>query len=232
MLFSSDPLAAYINANFEPVWVSVRPVPVVTIDFGNGEKITRTLHGNIATSVCDRSGRVLDVLPGLYSPTEYRRQLEQLALLHRYIAFNAGSPPPAERLAKYHRTQADLLTKSQPPAVLVFDRLAGVSKARVENPVKLVIGAKPEATPQPSKGDSPVIGWEELATDTRVNETVRRKQIHEKLATAVAAKPDDLVKWLYREVLHADLDDPTLGIGKLLDDANPFADEDRAARRQ
>ena len=70
MLFSSDPLAAYINATFKPVWESVRPVPVVTIDFGNGERITRTLHGNIATSVCDPAGRVLDVLPGLYAPAE------------------------------------------------------------------------------------------------------------------------------------------------------------------
>lgn len=232
MLFSSDPLAAYINTKFEPVWESVRPVPVVTIDFGNGERITRTLHGNIATSVCDPSGRVLDVLPGLYSPDEYRRQLEQFALLHQYLAFNFGAPPFAERFAKYHRTQAELLAKAQPPAKLEFNWLAGVSKARVENPVKLVIGAKPEAIPTPKAERTPVVGWEELATDTRVNETARRRQIHEKLSVAGAVKPDDLVKWLYREVLHADLDDPTLGIGKLLDDTNPFADEDRAARRK
>jgi hypothetical protein len=32
-------------------------------------------------------------------------------------------------------------------------------------------------------------------------------------------------------VLAADLDDPTLGIGKLLDDRYPFAAEDAAARK-
>lgn len=232
MLFSSDPVATYINAKFEPVWESVRPVPVVTIDFGNGERITRTLHGNISTSVCDPTGRVLDVLPGLYSPGEYRRQLEQFALLHQYLAFNFGMPPFAERFVKYHRTQAELLAKAQPPAQLVFNRFAGVSKARVENPVKLVIGAKPEAIPTPKTDRTPVIGWDELAADTRVNETARRKQIHEQLAATGTVKPDRLVKWLYREVLHADLDDPTLGIGRLLDDTNPFAAEDRAAHRK
>ena len=67
MLFSQDRVADFINANFEPAWESVRPVPVVRIDFGNGTVLTRTLHGNILTSVCTADGKVLDALPVIYT---------------------------------------------------------------------------------------------------------------------------------------------------------------------
>ena len=71
MLFSRKEIADFINQTFEPVWESVRAVPIVRVDFGNGRVITRTLHGNIATYVCDSGGRVLDVLPGIYEPGSY-----------------------------------------------------------------------------------------------------------------------------------------------------------------
>ena len=35
-----------------------------------------------------------------------------------------------------------------------------------------------------------------------------------------------MTRWLDREVLHADLDDPYLGLGKILFDTYPFAKED------
>ncbi len=66
MLFSNDEIADFINTTFEPTWQSVRPVPLVRIDFGNGHVVTRTLHGNIATFVCNADGHVLDILPGIY----------------------------------------------------------------------------------------------------------------------------------------------------------------------
>ena len=84
MLFSNEKVAAFINNNFEPAWESVRPVPIVRIDFGEGAVVTRTLNGNIATSVCTRDGLVLDVLPGIYQPDAYLEQLDQFRLLFRY----------------------------------------------------------------------------------------------------------------------------------------------------
>ena len=36
MLFSNDSVANFINENFEPVWVSVRPVPIVTLEMAVG----------------------------------------------------------------------------------------------------------------------------------------------------------------------------------------------------
>jgi hypothetical protein len=79
VLFSDARISNYINNNFEPVWQSVRAVPMITIDFGNGQKVKRTLHGNIATYVCMRDGSVVDVLPGLYRPDAYLQSLKSIA---------------------------------------------------------------------------------------------------------------------------------------------------------
>lgn len=135
-MFSSDDVSRYINGTFEPAWESIRPAPLVTIDFGNGHTITRTLNGNVATHVCTGDGTVLDVLPGIYTETVYRRQLEQLALLHRY-ALESGERRLAARLKIYHDQQAEQLAKNQPANVLVEGR-AGPSILVVENTVRLV----------------------------------------------------------------------------------------------
>ena len=37
MLFSSDPIAEFINTAFEPAWESLGSVPTVTVDFGEHE---------------------------------------------------------------------------------------------------------------------------------------------------------------------------------------------------
>ena len=71
--------------------------------------------------------------------------------------------------------------------------------------------------------------WPVLALDSRVNELLRRRTIHEHLARRGAVRPDDIKSWLFKEVLHADIDDPLLGLGPLLNASYPFAEEDRAA---
>ena len=47
------------------------------------------------------------------------------------------------------------------------------------------------------------------------------------MAATGPVPPKDLVRWLYKDVLHADLDDPLLGLGEVLNKNYPFADEDR-----
>ena len=267
MLFSSDTVANTINAVFEPVWESVRPVPIVTIDFGNGATITRTLHGNIATYLCDARGTVYDILPGIYEPNEYLKQLNQFSLLFRH-AHQQFSPPAnagkdreelrkalaahaEKRLKDYHERQAARLRENQPPDVLGVNILkGGLGKAAIEIPIELIAAGEAEklakmgfggfasaAVPPapspavPTKAEE-IAGWRELVEDTRINESVRRRAVHEKLAASGRVKPDEVKKWLFKEVLAADLDDPTLGIGKLLDNRYPFAEEDAAARRR
>jgi len=108
VLFSNHQIVARLQNFFEPVWESVRPVPTLTLDFGNGNVLTRTLNGNIASYVCTAEGKVLDVLPGIYDAAGYMTQLDQMRLLHGYY----DAKPASERetaLRDYHRTQAEAL---------------------------------------------------------------------------------------------------------------------------
>ena len=238
MLFSSDPVATAINTQFEPVWVSVRDVPLVTIDFGNGSKIVRTLNGNVATYALTADGTVLDILPGIYQPEAYYEQLDQMAKLHRFVNFMTDPASRVTKLKDYHAKQAELIGDGKEPGRIIFNFSAAVSKARIENPLKFAIGdaaknevlkSKPkfdDRTPS-SKAAEILAAWKELADDTQLNETIHRKAIHEKLAAMAKATPTDVTKWLYKNVLHADLDDPTLGLGEILNKNYPFAEEDR-----
>jgi hypothetical protein len=235
VLFSKDSVADFVNRFFEPVWESVRPVPIVRIDFGNGNVLTRTLHGNILTSVCSADGTVLDALPGIYTEVAYVDRLDQFRLMGQYV--NKLAPERREEwLRGYHERQAESLKKGQTPEQFALSaRIAAVTKRDIERPtfeVVLLAGARPRYSsdkdqPRPElekKGD--VANWKELAEDTRLNETTRRRQIHELLAAAGAVKPAKVTRPIYKDVLHADLDDPYLGLGKALFDNYPFARED------
>jgi len=234
VLFSNDQVAAFVNNNFEPCWQMVRAVPIVRIDFGNGTVVTRTLHGNIATYACNADGQVLDVLPGIYNVAGYIDALDQLRLL----AFYAKLLPDAERRAIYvrahHERQAEALKKGQAPQRLAdMARMAAVGKAVVERPVERLIAAKQlqeaaarAATPQLDSREE-LATWKELVEDTRINEMARRLLIHQKLAQDTSVRPVQVTKWLYKEVLHADLDDPYLGLGEVLFASYPFAREDK-----
>ena len=68
--------------------------------------------------------------------------------------------------------------------------------------------------PQPRPG-SDLAQWGLLAEDTWRNESQRRRLIHERLAGG-PTRPEQIKRWLYREVLQADLDDPYLGLGDAL----------------
>jgi hypothetical protein len=284
VLFSSSEVSDYINAAYEPVWESVRPVPTVTIDFGNGHIVKRTLQGNIATYVCDGRGNVYDILPGIYSPEEYRKQLEALKDLAESVRHKRPEPTTeagrrraewdlADRLRDYHKKEADRLATPH-QAKAVTPQMQGIALTGggfkgggfqafggfggnlgggigggfggtgfsgtppggfagtpgfpgIEGPTLQVVTGLP-GTVIATTPTGPLATRPELALDARVNELVRRKSIHERLARAGTVQPDDVKKWLFKEVLHADLDDPTLGLGKILDANYPFADEDRA----
>ena len=308
MLFSSSEVAQYINATFEPVWENVRPAPLVTIDFGNGNVVKRTLQGNIATYVCGSDGTVFDVLPGIYAPDVYRTQLRALAALAVSLRPKPGTPAPTTedakrraandlttRLRVYHTEQAKRLQAAPAPSPQVqavaqtaggfkgggfgfgtpsfggniggyqfggglsgfggspaptgfggfsgagFSGMSGFGgiggapagtgvPGGIEGPTARVIAGLPTG-PVQAGAAGPLATRPELKLDSEVNERIRRKAVHDKLATAGRVQPADIKKWLYKEVLHADLDDPLLGLGPVLNANYPFTEEDRAAAK-
>ena len=186
MLFSNKEIAEFINENFEPAWQSLRPVPIVRIDFGDDNIVTRTLHGNIATYVCTPDGRVLDILPGLYEPQTYLQQLDQTRLLK-----TLAEQSPTDRnetLKRYHKRQAQALAGGGSPISLQRVSL-GQSITGRELGVKVVLSPQKRSSSRAKAARGrPMLPAESpaslaqtganaklLAEDTRINETVRRR---------------------------------------------------------
>ena len=184
MLFSDPRVSRFIRENFVAAWESVRPVPTVEIDFGNGKKLKRTVNGNIATYLCDPTGRVLDVIPGLNTPEAYLQDLQSALRLYRSSLANFD-----ETVRNHHRTGQLRIRAAK------LDR-ADVGKMIVERPVKKAL-LSPEA--------------EALAADTEFNRTERKPVIHRILAEKIV-RPAEITRRIYKEALHCDLDDPYLGL--------------------
>src|SRR5262245_9958811 len=212
----------------------VRPVPIVRIDFGGGHIATRTLHGNIASYVCAADGQVYDILPGMYTPAVYAAALAQLGALAVGLSQAAGQRQT--RLRTYHQQCLVGLRNPQPRNVRGAARVADqparrdVGKSVMERRVERMVVAVPanvgaNANRRPARL-ADLADWEPLAADTWINETERRRLIHEKLARHQLLRPQQLKKWLYKDVLHVDLDDPYLGLGDALFGDDVFAEED------
>ena len=75
VLYPNAQISKYLRENYILHWQSVRPAPRITIDFGDGRKIERTVTGNSIHYVLDENGAVVNALPGLYSPTEFQKFL-------------------------------------------------------------------------------------------------------------------------------------------------------------
>ena len=67
-LYANSEISQALRDNYVLHWKSVRPVPKVTIDFGDGRKLERTLTGNSIHYILTPDGEVVDALPGLYGP--------------------------------------------------------------------------------------------------------------------------------------------------------------------
>ena len=76
-LYPSKDINALLKDRFILHWESVRPAPKVTIDFGDGRKLVRTITGNSIHYVLDADGNVADVLPGLYSAQVFAAELRR-----------------------------------------------------------------------------------------------------------------------------------------------------------
>jgi hypothetical protein len=76
-LYPNPAVRDLLTKNFVLHWQSVRAVPIITIDFGDGRQIRRTITGNSLHLLLDNRGRPVDVLPGLYSAEMFTRELQQ-----------------------------------------------------------------------------------------------------------------------------------------------------------
>jgi hypothetical protein len=104
VLYANTGVANYLREPFILHWKSVRPAPRVTIDFGDGRKLERTLTGNSIHYILDTNGLPVDALPGLYGPAAFLRGLGQAETIAREVATKDANQR-REALRAYHNAR-------------------------------------------------------------------------------------------------------------------------------
>ncbi|KAF3890280.1 MULTISPECIES: thioredoxin domain-containing protein [Nostocales] len=140
-LYPNAEISKVLRENFILHWQSVRPVPKVTIDFGDGRKLERTITGNSIHYILDSSGRPIDAIPGLYGPKAFLTSLQQGEVAAKEYSKRNGSQREAF-LRQYH---SDRLTTLQ------NQWTADLAKLDIQSPPRLVAspsneGETPSAT--------------------------------------------------------------------------------------
>lgn len=74
-LYPNEAISKTLRENFILHWHTVRPAPKITIDYGDGRTLVRTITGNSIHYVLDAEGRPVDAIPGLYGPKAFLRAL-------------------------------------------------------------------------------------------------------------------------------------------------------------
>jgi hypothetical protein len=152
-LYPNGAIAQELQKNYILHWESVRPVPTVTVDFGDGRKLQRTLTGNSIHYILAPTGEPIEALPGLYAPQIFLQELQSARRLNQdYLQQPAISR--ADFLAQYHRDRLTQLEQDwakiwgqggQPFPVLIAQTepapradlagLAAATKSLVETPL-------------------------------------------------------------------------------------------------
>lgn len=116
ILYPNAHVSKYLRENYILHWQSVRPAPRITIDFGDGRKIERTITGNSIHYVIDAEGTIIDAIPGLYSPNAFLTNIKAAD-----AAFETASSKPAKQktlaLYEYRKQRFDQIKKDRELAI-------------------------------------------------------------------------------------------------------------------
>ena len=133
VLYANAELSDYLREHYVLHWSSERPVPLVTIDMGDGRQLTRTLTGNSIHYVIDARGEVIDAMPGLNSPTEFLEFLR--------AAETAYAGDGATRLALHQGTLTRLSeVRAEAQAASLIAPSLGATGASAIDAMPLTIG--------------------------------------------------------------------------------------------
>ncbi|HSD90722.1 MAG TPA: hypothetical protein VLB44_24525 [Kofleriaceae bacterium] len=197
LLYPQPAINQLLRDHFVLHWQSVRPVPRVTIDFGGGKRIEKTLTGNSCHVVLDPDGRPADVLPGLFSPTVFHALLVRS---HGYALANRA------QLADLHRRALAEPPPVVPPSRAMRASMIAPTKHMVEMPVLRAVA------PVGTSDDA-------VDADTRQNLALHARVHHAFASGAQWSSVDAMVSRIYSDLFLMPIDDPALG----LDVPDPFA---------
>ncbi len=159
LLYSNTEISSYLHDNYVLHWSSERPVPVVTIDYGDGRIMKTTLTGNSIHYIFTPAGTLVEAIPGLHSPDYFLSSLQRTDV---FIAdlINSGPDQQPAMIRLYHTGQLaglrDLASKQQFPvagravetrSVALLAERRTFSKMSIELPVMEKTGLV-EASPE------------------------------------------------------------------------------------
>jgi len=101
VLYANGSVSQELRERFVLHWQSERPVPKVTVDFGDGRRLVGTVTGNSIHYILDSNGRLVDALPGLYGPAAFLRLLSTAGEEARSLDAISGKAF-TESLRAYH----------------------------------------------------------------------------------------------------------------------------------
>ena len=102
-LYANEEVARFLREECVLHWSSERPAPRLTIDYGDGRVLERTLAGNSVHYVLDPGGRPIDALPGLYGPQAFLAALGPALQTARDHASEQAPAARAGILEQHHR---------------------------------------------------------------------------------------------------------------------------------
>jgi hypothetical protein len=174
-------------------WQSLRPVPKVTIDFGDGRTLVRTITGNSLHAVLRSDGTPVDAILGLLSTDAFVNALSRALPMTRTST--------RDELIERHR---DALANPPelPPVKVERDRIVDASRLAmtkhvVESPILMQLRALQRT----------------LSQDTRTNELDLHPRLHRLFADRTSfTDADAMVDWIYEHLFLMPPDDPFMGL--------------------
>lgn len=210
-LYVDPQIADLLRNHFVLHWQSERPVPLITIDFGDGRKLERTVTGNSIHYALSTEGMVLDALPGLYGPAAFHEWLHRMLELQGRIS-EEPTTKKIEYLRAYHRTaleKRDLdkldVAFSQPARELIEGETPPPAEIAMR---RAVAKTAVEAT----LVDIAKVFRESVKEDQRLNEQQIHPQIHQWLLEQPELPLDPLNDRIYAELFLTPSSDPWLGL--------------------
>ncbi|MEM9419111.1 MAG: hypothetical protein AAGA25_08710 [Planctomycetota bacterium] len=137
-LYANQIIADYLRDHYVLHWESVRPVPVMTIEFGDGRTLRRTITGNSFHYVLDPQGRMVDVLPGLYNAVVFKRLLERAETFARGSDNTESHTDFRQRLIEFHASASQQMSITESMLLAATPVVLSDSAVWVEQPANAV----------------------------------------------------------------------------------------------
>lgn len=102
VLYPNAEISKFLSDRYILHWQTVRSAPKLTVDFGDGRKLERTITGNSIHYILDAEGRPVDALPGLYGPEAFLRNIARAEKFVKEYSAKTGEERE-EFLRQYHR---------------------------------------------------------------------------------------------------------------------------------